>query len=85
MDIATFDHFEEELMTADGLGDAIIGVGHRCGQPPVVVYEYKKVIEILMTRDGMSQEDAEEFFTFNIGGAWMGEQTPMWMSRIVKE
>jgi len=70
---------DEGLLLADGLDDAIIGVGVRCSQPNVVVYSHEKVIEILMTRDGMTHEEAEEFFDFNISGAWVGEQTPMWM------
>ena len=70
---------DEELLTADGLDDAIIGIGSRCGQLPVVVYDSAKVIDILIERDGMSHEEAEEFFSFNIEGAWVGEQTPVWL------
>jgi len=69
----------DELTTARGLDDAIIGVGYRCGQPPVVVYAVERVIEILMTRDGMSNDEAIEFFEFNIEGAWMGNTTPLFM------
>jgi hypothetical protein len=66
-------------MTADGLDAAIIGVGTRCSKEDLVVYDVDKVIGILMDRDGMSRDDAEEFFAFNIEGAWVGEQTPIWM------
>jgi len=69
----------EGIMTADGLDDAIIGVGERCGQPPVVVYNVTKVLEILEHRDGMTPDEAVEFFDFNIVGAWMGWATPVWM------
>tara|TARA_R100001129_G_scaffold185184_1_gene172356 strand:+ start:113 stop:367 length:255 start_codon:yes stop_codon:yes gene_type:complete len=70
---------EGEFTTAAGLDDAIIGVGVRCGQPPVVIYAVDRVIEILMRRDGMSNEEAIEFFNFNIEGAWVGKTTPVWM------
>ncbi len=70
---------EEELLTADGLDDAILGIGYRCGQMPIVVYDSAKVIDILTERDGMTHEEAEEFFSFNIEGAWVGEQTPVWL------
>jgi hypothetical protein len=30
-----------------------------------------------MTDDGMSQEEAEEYFSFNVEGAWVGENTPL--------
>ena len=32
-----------------------------------------------MTRDGMSNDEAIEFFEFNIEGAWMGDTTPLFM------
>ena len=67
------------MLTADGLDDAIIGVGARCGQPDIVAYEVEKVIEILVTRDEMTYEEALEFYEFNIAGAWVGEQTPLWV------
>jgi len=66
-------------MTASGLDDAIIGVGVRCSQPPVVIYSVDRVIKILMDRDGMTNEEAIEFFEFNIEGAWVGDATPVWM------
>lgn len=75
----------EDLMTADGLDNAIIGIGHRCGQPPLVVYDVSAVIEILMARDGMSYEEAYEYFDFNIEGAWVGDQTPVWMHLLEKD
>ena len=30
----------------------------------------------MQTRDGMSEEDAIDFFYYNIVGAYMGEHTP---------
>jgi hypothetical protein len=27
-------------------------------------------------RDGMTYEEAEDFFGFNVIGSWMGEETP---------
>jgi hypothetical protein len=76
---------DDTLLFADGLDDAIIGVGERCSQPNTVIYSYDKVIEILMQRDGMSFDDATEFFSFNIGGAWVGECTPIWMHTVDTE
>ena len=68
-----------EMLTADGLDAAIIGVGARCGQPDIVAYAVEKVLEILVARDGMSYEEALEFYEFNIEGAWVGDQTPLWV------
>ena len=67
------------MLKADGLDEAIIGVGRRCSQPDVLVYDTKRVLRILVGRDGMSWEEAEEFFEFNIVGAWVGDETPLFM------
>ena len=77
---------EDSYLTADGLEDAFIGVSYpwQTNQKPVAVYSYDKVIEILMKRDGMTYEEAEEFFDFNIGGAYVGEQTPIYVMTIHK-
>ena len=69
----------DELTVARGFDAAIIGVGYRCGQPPVVVYAVERVIEILMDGHGMSNDEAIEYFEFNIEGAWMGDTTPLFM------
>jgi len=66
-------------LTADGYDDAMIGIGSRCGQPDLIVYDVETVIEILM--QDMSEEEAREFFDFNIGGSWVGEGTPIWLHR----
>lgn len=64
-----------DLLFCDGLDDALIGVCHRFGMTAVALYDRSKIIEGYM-RDGMSHEQAEEFFEFNVLGAWKGEETP---------
>lgn len=73
------DYEGSELLKADGLDDAIIGIGSRCGQPEILAYDVSKVIVILMQRDNMTELQAVEFFEFNIQGSWMGEKTPIWI------
>jgi hypothetical protein len=71
---------EFDLMFADGFDDAIIGHADRSGMQPVVAYDTTKVIEILQRE--MSQEDAEEFFAYNVLGAYVGEGTPIFITLI---
>lgn len=72
------DEFLEGLLLADGYDEAILGRGSRCGQPDVAVYDSEKIVGILV-RDGMTHEEAVEYFDFNIIGAWMGDQTPIFV------
>ncbi len=66
----------EAALLADGFEDALIGYVQVFSHPPVALYDRNKCIEILMKRDGMTEDDAEEFFEFNVQGAWVGENTP---------
>ena len=68
---------DEELIYADGYDDAIIGVGGAFNQR-AVVYDIAKVLEVLVA-EGATYEDAEEFFGFNISGAYVGEHTPIFV------
>ena len=71
----------DDLMFADGLDEAILGVAERDGTI-VVVYDIQCIVKILIERDGMSAEEAEEFFNFNIARAYFGSCTPMYLSKI---
>ncbi len=66
------------MLKADGFDEAMIGVGIRCGQPDIIAYDVNKCIKILMDQ-GMTDEEAMEFFEFNVVGAWVGEQTPIFV------
>ena len=59
------------ILKADGFDGAILGLGRRCSQPDLLVYDVDKCIDILM-KDGMTDEEAMEYFEFNVVGAWMG-------------
>ena len=67
---------DETFLKADGFDSAVIGV--EIGEPMRLIYSVTKIIEILITEDEMSMEDALEHFEFNIRGSYVGEQTPIW-------
>jgi len=70
----------EVLNRAVGFDDAIIGVSTPSpGRPPLVVYNTRSCIQILMDRDEMTEEEAWEFFEFNVQGAWVGDTTPLYI------
>jgi hypothetical protein len=72
--------YEIELLQADGFDDAILGVVFdHMNAVPRLAYSQSKCLKILMKRDGMSFEEAEEYFDFNVQGAYMGEKTPVWV------
>jgi hypothetical protein len=79
------DRLEEESPEAAfyaGYEDAIIGIAHRFGLPPLVAYNYEKCIDLLMQNQDMNYEDAVEWFTINSLGAWVGEGTPVFIEMV---
>ena len=68
-----------EALFATGFADAFVGTCRRFGQPPLAAYDRGLCIDILVLRDGMTYEEAEEFFEFNVIGAWMGDHTPVFL------
>ena len=67
-----------ETLVADGFDEAIIGIGRQFNKN-LVIYDEDKCIQILMERDGMTDEEAIEFFEFNVVGAYVGEYTPVYV------
>lgn len=68
-----------EALLADGFEAAFIGPAIRCGQPALAAYSYEGAIQVLVNRDGMTYEEAVEWMEFNVVGAWMGPNTPIWI------
>lgn len=69
----------------DQFAKAFLGNLFRFGKSdPVAVYDYRKVIRILV-KDGMSMRDAVEWFDFNIVGGYLGETTPVFLNRCTLE
>ena len=69
---------EPEIMFADGYDKAIAGVTWD-GERTRVVYETEKILKILMDRDGMTYDEASEYFDFNVAGSHMGVYTPLYL------
>lgn len=66
-----------EMLFADGLDDAIIGYTTK----GCTVYSTDAIIDILVL-DGMTEEDAFDYFYYNIDGSHMGEFTPIYINTI---
>jgi hypothetical protein len=61
----------ENAVLCDGLEDALVGIANRFGMEPVACYDRLKIIDIYVKRDGMTHEEADEFFEFNVIGAYV--------------
>jgi hypothetical protein len=79
MENINLDEYAEGAVLLDGLEDAIIGVVEEFGNGRRILYSRDKIIQILCERDSMTEEDAEEFYSFNILGLYASEQNPVFL------
>lgn len=93
---AWFDMVTERygpMLKLDGFDDCVIGVCHRF-QESVLIYDREKIIDKLAKdmiepgpvntareRAEQAEQDAIEYFEFNIIGAWVGETTPCFLTK----
>ena len=86
MDMTNYDIHEqaEGAIILDGLDTAIIGIVEEFGNGPRILYSKEKIIDILVERDGMTSEEAIEYYDFNILGLYAGEQNPIFLINISK-
>ena len=72
------ESYSDNLLFANGYDNAIVGVcvGFDSGR---VVYSVSKMIDICMKDDEMTYEDSVEWLEFNTFGAYVGENTPIYI------
>ena len=87
--------FNAEALFADGFDQAILGMCEQFGKEPVVAYDREKCIQILMddlaqsVGEGDGEDEGEdlygmalEYFDFNVTGAYVGVNTPVFLTLI---
>ena len=76
--LVDLDEYAEGAVMLTGLEDAIIGIVEEFGNGPRVLYSKRKIIDLL-TKDGMTESEAEEYYDFNILGLHAGEQNAVFL------
>jgi hypothetical protein len=84
--LSTFEHIKANLaqinpeaLLADGLEDALVGYTLNHHGQTRAVYDYTLCEKVLMERDGMTEEGAEEYLDFNTLSAYVGENGPIYI------
>mgnify|MGYP001235802212 FL=1 len=68
---------DEGVIILDGFESAFIGIVENGQGIPRACYDRSEVIEHLAT--AMSYEEAVEYYEFNVNGACMGDNSPMFI------
>lgn len=74
------EHFGDDLLFADNFDNAIIGVsmGISCGTK--VVYDAEEMARTLVVSEGITEQEAWEYLEFNTFNAYVGDNTPIFVS-----
>ena len=72
---------EEDALFLDDFDDCILGVADGFAMHGVVAYDLHKVIEKLKGQ-GMSEIEAWEYYSFNMVGAYVGDMTPIYITKL---
>lgn len=78
----TLAEMDPYILMADGFDDCIVGYCYTPGPGYRAVYDVEKIIDTLTERDGMTWEEANEYFEFNTEGAYVGEKTPIFWRKL---
>jgi len=71
----------EGAVILEGFDDCIVGVSESFGEEPRIIYSKKQIITKLMK--DMSQEDAVDYYYYNIVGGMFGTQNPIFVQDIL--
>lgn len=71
---------KDQTLLLTGIDAAVVGWIHRCGDVPVVIYDRAKVVKHFV-KQGMTTDEANEWVSYNIEGAWVGKGTPGILNR----
>lgn len=75
--------YADGAVLLDGFDEAIIGISEEFGNEPRIIYNKSKMLEIL-TYQGMTWEEAVEYYDFNILGLYVSNQNPIFLDIPIK-
>lgn len=68
----------EDILLADGFETAFVGICRRFSNS-CALYDYQKCVDILVERDKMDYDDAIEYMEYNVLGAYVGRNVPIFL------
>lgn len=80
-----YSDYTDKILLADGFDEAFLGVGENSKGNPVAIYSIEKCLSILAEQfkdQENPEDDAIDYFEFNVRGSYVGEFTPMFIHTI---
>ena len=69
------DEIVQGMVVIEGMDDAVIGYAEKSDGGLRLVYDFDKIVDVFVDRDGMTVEEAMEFIDFNFH--FPGKQQPI--------
>lgn len=79
MDRDYIDEIAEGAIVMDGYDDCIVGISEEFGRETRIVYSKQRIIQKMVKTDLMTEEEAIEYFYFNMVGGYYGERNPIFL------
>jgi hypothetical protein len=76
--LEVMEELNPEALKADGFDECIVGIAVTF-KGAIFLYNPNMMIAQMVARDGMTEEEAVEYFEYNILGAYMGDFTPAYL------
>jgi ribosomal 30S subunit maturation factor RimM len=73
------ENLPDGVVLLTGLEKAVVGITEEFGGVFRIMYSRSKILDILQSRDEMTEEEAYEFYTYNILGMHVCEQNPIFL------
>ena len=77
------DEYAEGAILLTDLEDCIVGVVEEFGNGRRILYSKQLILNKLKERDLMTEEEAEEFYDYNILGLYAGEQNAVFLDKSI--
>jgi len=78
MERSMLDEYAEGAIILDNFDDCIVGISEQFGEGNRIVYSKDMIIKKLC--EEMSEEEALEYYDYNILGGYFGEQNPIFLA-----
>lgn len=78
MERSMLDEYAEGAIILDNFDDCIVGISEQFGEGNRIVYSKDMIIKKLC--EEMSEEEALEYYDYNILGGYFGEQNPIFLT-----
>jgi hypothetical protein len=82
-DIEDMSIYNNEMLFLDGYdAKCLVGIRFKDNCSIISVYDDSLCVESLVESDDMEEESAIEYFEYNTRGAYVGDNTPIFLSRL---